>query len=217
MVSIAGMDVAFGASIQLVKTGILVLESAAAPDGQATANALQTFNDVMAVAAADGHGLQADYAWVSDTAFTTNTGVQGVYDSGTAATALPVDQHGKVQDIVQILGVSALEFAGASFTTPTACVVSVAAGTGDWAMDAQNMLTTAKATGRVNTLDLNECITDVAALLAGDAVLTTGGELGTAYVAKGNAAANTATSVISTAIPADCAAYVEVLSLCTMS
>ena len=100
MVSIAGMDVAFGASIQLVKTGILVFESAAAPDGQATANALQTFNDVMAVAATDGHGIQADYAWVTDVAFTTNTGVQGVYDSGTTSAALPVDQHGTVQDII---------------------------------------------------------------------------------------------------------------------
>ena len=217
MVSLAGLDVAFGASIQLVKTGILCFESAAAPDGQATANALQTFNDVMAEAADDGHGLKADYAWVSDVAFTTNTGVQGVYDSSTASTALPVDANGTVQDILAVLSVSALEFQGASYTTPTAVPITPGAGADVWADDANNMLAVGHATGRVTTLDLNECVTDVQAVLTGNAVLTTGGQLGTAYVAKGNASAATPTSTISTAIEADCAAYIEVLSLCTMS
>jgi len=218
MVSLAGMDVAYGASIQLVKTGILCFESAAAPDGQATANALQAFNDVMALNAGDGHALKADYAWVTDVAFTTNTGVQGVYDSNTTSAALPVDQNGTVQDIISVLSVSAITFEGASFTTPTIVPCTPSAGADVWALDANNELLKAKATsGRTTTLDLNECLTDAVALINANADLTTGGQLGTAYVAKGNATAATPTSVISTAILADVAAYVEVLSLCKVA
>lgn len=218
MVSLAGMDVAYGASIQLVKTGILCFESAAAPDGQATANALQAFNDVMALNAGDGHALKADYAWVTDVAFTTNTGVQGVYDSNTTSAALPVDQNGTVQDIISVLSVSAITFEGASFTTPTIVPCTPSAGADVWALDANNELLKAKATsGRTTTLDLNECLTDAVALINANADLTTGGQLGTAYVAKGNATAATPTSVISTAILADVALYVEVLSLCKVA
>lgn len=221
MVSLAGMDVAYGASIQLVKTGILCFESAAAPDGQATANALQAFNDVMALNAGDGHALKADYAWVTDVAFTTNTGVQGVYDSNTTSAALPVDQNGTVQDIISVLSVSAVTFEGASFTTPTVvpCTPSAGTASGDhWTLDANNELLKAKATsGRTTTLDLNECITDAVALINANADLTTGGQLGTAYVAKGNSTAATPTTVIATAILADVALYVEVLSLCKVA
>jgi hypothetical protein len=218
MVSLAGMDVAYGASIQLVKTGILCFESAAAPDGQATANALQAFNDVMAINAGDGHALKADYAWVTDVAFTTNTGVQGVYDNNTTSAALPVDQNGTVQDIISVLSVSAITFEGASFTTPTIVPCTPAAGGDVWALDANNELLKAKATsGRTTTLDLNECLTDAVALINANADLTTGGQLGTAYVAKGNSTAATPTSNIATAILADVALYVEVLSLCKVA
>jgi hypothetical protein len=215
MASIAGLDVPYGASLQLVQTGILVCESAASPTVAAAGNALLHFNQVMANAAGGSGGLRADYIYVSDVALTGEDNSDMVIDSGTATTALPVSITHPPLDIISVLEVSALTFTGASFTTPVKTTVSTVVDS--WLGQANQDLNVLKAAGNVTTLDLSDCFTDLATDLTADAVLTAGGEFGTDYVAKGNAAGTTATTTISTAAPADSFGFVKVLSLCRVA
>jgi hypothetical protein len=215
MASIAGLDVPYGASLQLVQTGILVCESAASPTVAAAGNALLHFNQVMANAAGGSGGLRADYIYVSDVALTGEDNSDMVIDSGTATTALPVSITHPPLDIISVLEVSALTFTGASFTTPVKTTVSTVVDS--WLGQANQDLNVLKAAGNVTTFDLSDCFTDLTTDLTADAVLTAGGEFGTDYVAKGNAAGTTATTTISTAAPADSFGFVKVLSLCRVA
>lgn len=215
MASIAGLDVPYGASLQLVQTGILVCESAASPTVAAAGNALLHFNQVMANAAGGSGGLRADYLYVSDVALTGEDASDMVIDSGTATTALPVNITHPPLDVISVLEVSALTFTGASFTTPVKTPVSTVVDS--WLGQANNDLLALKAAGNVTTLDLSDCFVDVATDISADAVLTAGGQFGTDYVAKGNAAGNTATTAIETAAPANSFGFVKVLSLCRVA
>jgi len=215
MASIAGLDVPYGASLQLVQTGILVCESAASPTVAAAGNALLHFNQVMANAAGGSGGLRADYIYVSDVALSGEDNSDMVIDSGTAATALPVSITHPPLDIISVLEVSALTFTGASFTTPVKTTVSTVVDS--WLGQANQDLNVLKAAGNVTTLDLSDCFADLTTDITADAVLTSGGQFGTAYVAKGNAAGNTATTDVADAAPADSFGFVKVLSLCRVA
>lgn len=215
MASLAGLDVPYGASLQLVQTGILVCESAASPTVAAAGNALLHFNQVMANAAGGSGGLRADYIYVSDVALTGEDNSDMVIDSGTATTALPVNITHPPLDVISVLEVSALTFTGASFTTPVKTTVSTVVDS--WLGQANNDLLALKAGGNVTTLDLSDCFVDVATDLTADAVLTAGGQFGTGYVAKGNASGATSTTTVSTAAPADSFGFVKVLSLCRVA
>ena len=106
MASLAGLDVPYGASLQLVQTGILVCESAASPTVAGAGNALLHFNQVMANAAGGSGGLRADYIYVSDVALTGEDASDMVIDSGTATTALPVNITHPPLDVISVLEVS---------------------------------------------------------------------------------------------------------------
>tara|TARA_Y100000592_G_scaffold68716_1_gene106780 strand:+ start:118 stop:771 length:654 start_codon:yes stop_codon:yes gene_type:complete len=217
MASIAGLDVPYGASLQLVQTGILVCNhnTGQTVNLQAANNALTHFNQVMAQAAGGSGGLRADYLYISDHTVAGEDASDLVIDSGTATTALPVSVNHPVLDIISVLEVSAFRFGDASFTTPEKTTVSTVVDS--WLGQANQELTVLKAAGNVTTLDLSDCFTDLEAHITADADLQASGEFGTAYVAKGNAAGDTSTTTISSGAPADSFGFVKVLSLCRVA
>lgn len=206
MASIAGLDVPFGSSVQLVRVNVLVADAAASPTAAAAANLLTYFNQKMAQDARGKDGLMADYVAVITNAPSGSAAL--VHDATSATTALPVSKTGANMNLLQVLGVSAVEFAGAGLTTATGVVLAPASG--DILNDMNNALLVDLADGKVTTMDLSETFTDVAAALAGSVDLTSGGSLGTSFVEKGNADGTTATTAT---VAADSVALISVLAL----
>jgi len=210
MASIAGLDVPYGSSIQIVRTNILVADAAANPTAAAAANLLTFFNQQMAQDARGKDGLSADYVAV-DTVSPTGS-AHLVHDASSATNNLPVTKSGASYQVLAVLAASAIEFQGASFATPAKVVLAPASGSIGNDLNGRNLAD--MADGKTTTLDLTEVFTDVAAATGGTVDLTAGGSLGTSFVEKGNTAGTTPTDAT---VAADSCALISVFSLCAVT
>lgn len=221
---LGGLDVGFGANMQVVRTNYLCVKTAGAATTQNAANFLSLYNQHIAEQAFGNSGLKCDYILpMAHQCSDAGTTASGVVIETINGSSLPVaSQQANAASsngygIIAVLGVGAVEFTNATLTAGTAIASAVDANA-----DLANsglLLDMVGATsdggahaGMATRLDLSGLVADVLGACANtvdlaDAQLT-------AYVEKGNAASTTATTLADITAGANAIGVISVTTLC---
>ena len=213
MVVLGGLDVAFGSSVQLVRTNVLVAETADAGTTAEYAQTLQIYNDAMMTNSRGGSGLVADFIIganaPSDAASTAHPNViETAMSTGGGGAALPIaGNHANVSatnasqlSVLTVLSLGAVEFTvakSAEFITAATAIagaadIGVTVANGELLADMEGTAADEAANvGRVSTVNATGISTDLMTALANSIDLS---GAYSSFVAKGNATGATATT-----------------------
>jgi len=219
------LDVGFGANMQVVRTNYLCVKDGGAATAQDAANFLSLYNQHISEQAWGNSGLKCDYILpMANQCSDAGTTASGVVIETIDGSALPVaGQHANAASsngygIIAVLGVGAVEFTNATLTAGAAIASAVDANA-DLAnsgllldMVGASVDNGAHA-GMATTLDLSGLVADLLLACGTGTVDLTDAQL-TSFVEKGNAAANTATTLSDITIGANACGVISVTTLC---
>jgi hypothetical protein len=223
---LGGLDVGFGANMQIVRTNYLVCKTAGAGTTQQYANFLTLFNRVMTENARGNNGLACDYiiaahapsdASTNDDPKVIETALASLTDVPVIGQANPDSNQDTNHGVISVLSVGAVEFTNATLTAGAA-VASAVDANADLANS--NLLldlvgasaTDGATTGVVKTVNIGGLLSDINTALATTITLADT-DLSTGFVEKGNASAASATELSNLTIGADSVAVVSVTAL----
>jgi len=210
---LGGLDVAYGSSVQIVRTNVLVAETADAGTAAEYAQTLQIYNDAMMTNSRGGSGLVADFIIgahaPSDASSVAHPNViETAMSTGGGAAALPIaGNHANVSStnaaqlsVLAVLSLGAVEFTTAN-TAELVTAATAIAGAADIGVTVANgaLLAAMEGTaaddaanvGRVSTVNAVGIATDLMTAL-GNTIDLSGAY--SSFVAKGNATGATATT-----------------------
>lgn len=223
---LGGLDVGFGANMQVVRTNYLYCKTAGAGTTAQYKNFLTLYNRVMTENARGNNGLVCDYIVCAhapsdassndDPAVIEGAGLSQ-NDFPVIGMANPASNQNTNHGVISVLSVGAVEFTNATLTAATAIAGAADAG----AMTANGLLledligasaTDGATTGVVKTVHLDAVFTDLDTALANTITLADT-DLSTSFVEKGNAAGTTATELSDLTIGANGVGVVSVTAL----
>jgi hypothetical protein len=199
---LGGLDVGFGANMQVVRTNYLVVKTTAAGTTQQMANLLSLYNQNVMDNARGNNGLKCDY--ITGAHAPSDAGAAGVDDPTVLSAAAgsvvdfpvigfanPATNQNTNHGVIAVLSIGAVEFTAKSLDAATAIPPvladnNTAISNGELLKDLAVVSATAGATGGVvKTVNLDGMVDDVLAALGGTLTVADTA-LSTLFVEKGN-------------------------------
>ena len=223
---LGGLDVGFGANMQVVRTNYLCVKDSGAALTQNAANFLSLYNQHVSEQAFGNTGLTCDYILpMANQCSDAGTTSSDVVIETINGSALPVaNQRANAASsngygIIAVLGVGAVEFTNATFTAGTAIASAIDANA-DLAnsgllLDMVGASSDGGAhAGMATTIDLSGIVADLATACGNTLALTDAQLAAGAFVEKGNATGATATTLADVTVGANAAGVISVTTLC---
>ena len=209
---LGGLDVGFGANMQIIRTNYLVVQSAGAGTVQASANLLTLHNNLCRENARGNSNLVCDYIATahapSDAADKNDPRViEGAAGSHTAWPVAGIGTQASNNDkanmnIIACLSLGGMQYDDATLTAGVAVTTGAVSDATSDILNSTNLVsavgasaTDGSSTGSCTTLNLAAYATDLLALCNDGTVTMTHAGLTTGFVEKGNATGATATTI----------------------
>lgn len=228
MGAIGGLDVAYGASAQIIQTNVLLVdntgETATGVNPDDMANFLSLFNRTMSQNTRGRSILECDYvaAAVGPTGSTGQTAHREVLEANISAiTEVPVAGAGSGNNAgmagvtpVSIIACGAMEFTNDTLTAGTAG--DLLGGTGGYVSSLNGLLLNNNigAVGKEHMLPVGDLLTDSLGLLTNATNLNQASLASGTFVEKGNATGATATELSDLTLGANSIGVVSITALC---
>ena len=216
---LGGLDVGFGANMQIIRTNYLVVQSAAGGTVQQHANFLTLHNNACRENARGNSNLVCDY--IATAHAPSDAGSQNdprvIETAAGSHTAWPVAGIGTQasnndkanMNIIACLSLGGMQYDDATFTAGVAVTTGAITDATSDIVNSTNLVsavgasvTDAASTGACTTLNLAAYATDLLALCNTGTVTLTDAALGANFVEKGNAAGTTATTIATAGLSA---------------
>ena len=223
---LGGLDVGFGANMQVVRTNYLCVKDSGAALTQNAANFLSLYNQHVSEQAFGNTGLTCDYILpMANQCSDAGTTSSDVVIETINGSALPVaNQRANAASsngygIIAVLGVGAVEFTHATFTAGTAIASAIDANA-DLAnsgllLDMVGASSDGGAhAGMATTIDLSGIVADLLAACGNTVALSDADLAAGTVVEKGNATGATATTLADVTVGANAAGVISVTTLC---
>lgn len=205
---LGGLDVGYGANMQIIRTNYLVVQSAGAGTVQASANLLSLHNSIAQQNARGNSNLVCDYiatAHAPSDASTSND-PRVIETAAGSHTAWPVagvstqatDNDKANMNVLGCLSLGGLQYDDATLTAGVAVTTGALADATSDILNSSLLLGavgTGNKAGLSTTLNLAAYATDLLALLDDGTVTMTHAGLTTGFVEKGNATGATGTTI----------------------
>lgn len=224
---LGGLDVGFGANMQVVRTNYLCVKDSGAALTQNAANFLSLYNQHVSEQAFGNTGLTCDYILpMANQCSDAGTTSSDVVIETINGSALPVaNQRANAASsngygIIAVLGVGAVEFTNATFTAGTAIASAVDANA-DLANSGLLLDMVGASSdggshaGMATTIDLSGIVADLLAACGTGTVALSDADLAAGtFVEKGNATGATAKTLADVTIGTNAAGVISVTTLC---